>query len=98
MKKSFLAMLNLLPFFSMKLVARAPDSLNLKNHGNRWQIDMKNPNSDRRNKSHDQCRYDQQKRHRDGQIAAAVCAENVILVADFGGIDWIHEIRPISFA
>ena len=25
MKKSFLAMLNLLPFFSMKLVARAPD-------------------------------------------------------------------------
>lgn len=26
MKKSFLAMLNLLPFFSMKLVARAPDT------------------------------------------------------------------------
>ena len=26
MKKSFLAMLNLLPFFSMKLAARAPDT------------------------------------------------------------------------
>ena len=25
MKKSFLALLNILPFFSMKLVARAPD-------------------------------------------------------------------------
>ena len=26
MKKSFLALLNILPFFSMKLVARAPDN------------------------------------------------------------------------